>query len=103
MAQIVGTSHARYGNSLCWLEMLTIAQSSYNFELSNWPGFLNAITTDIVIARLDGTDKYYIIEEGNHRVTAHKLAGRLTISCSVAVASPDPNYTVQPIRLRSHY
>jgi hypothetical protein len=88
LAHVVGTNHPNYGNKLSWLDMLTRSKRSSNFALTNWPGFLDAKTSNITLARLAGTDKYYIFSGGNHRVSGLKLAGRPTITCSVVIAHP---------------
>lgn len=95
LAHVVGTNHDRYGNQLRWLDMLTRAKKSHDFRLANWPGFLNADTSTLDFVRISGTDKHYIYFEGNHRVTAFKLAGKR----HVFVAHPKPtNADEMPIR-----
>ncbi len=88
LAQVVGTNHARYGNNSRWLDMLTRAKKSSNFRLDNWPGFLDADTSNIVLVRIAGSEKFYIYFGGNHRVSALKLAGKLALKCQVQVAHP---------------
>ena len=87
LSLVVGTTHASYGDKVRWLNMLTTKKKS-NFRPDNWPGFLNADTSTLDLIRLAGTDDYYISGEGNHRISALKLAGREFITCNVQVAYP---------------
>lgn len=89
LALVVGTAHARYGGVARWVDMLTAKKKS-NFRAANWPDFLNADTSQLGLVRIAGTDDYYISQEGNHRISALKLAGRESITCSVQVATPNP-------------
>lgn len=89
LSLIVGTAHMRYGGTTRWLNMLTAKKKS-NFRADNWPEFLNADTSQLCLVRIAGTDDYYINGEGNHRISALKLAGRESITCSVQVATPTP-------------
>ncbi|TVT36989.1 hypothetical protein FNT36_24280 [Hymenobacter setariae] len=90
VTQIVGTDHPSYGNKVRWIDLLTCTKKSSNFALRNWPGFLNAKTSNITLAHIAGTDKYYIYFGGNHRVGALKLADKKYITCTVAVAYLTP-------------
>lgn len=98
LAQVAGTNHASYGNKLRWLDMVTRAKKSRNFELKNWPGFLDADTSSLDLVRIAGTDKYYIYFEGNHRVSALKLADKPSLRCHVFVAHPKLVSDEIPIR-----
>ena len=99
LAQVVGTRHYAYGG-LRWLDMVTRGQKSDNFSLDNWPGFLNADTSDLSFVRIAGTTSYYLQSEGNHRLAALKLAGKNFLRRPVAVAHPRPRLEeVIPIRL----
>jgi hypothetical protein len=89
LALIVGTTHALYGNSERWLDMLK-TKKRYNFRSDNWPGFLSADTSTLELIQIAGTEEYYISGEGNHRISALKLAGRYSITCSVQIATPVP-------------
>lgn len=87
LSRIVGTTHGSYGDKVRWLNMLTAKKKS-NFRPQNWPGFLSADTSSLDLIRIDGTEDYYINGEGNHRISALKLAGRESISCNVQIAYP---------------
>jgi hypothetical protein len=97
VTQIVGTDHPSYGNKVRWIDMLTRTKKSSNFALRNWPSFLNAKTSNITLARIAGTDNYYIYFGGNHRVSALKLADKRYITCTVAVAYPNPHSPTLPL------
>lgn len=99
LAQVVGTNDASYGNSLRWLDMLTRGRKSFNFWENNWPGFLDADTSEVELVRIAGTDEYYIYGEGNHRISACKLAGKPFLQCLVKVAHPKLSTDDIPIRL----
>jgi hypothetical protein len=87
LSLVVGTTHPSYGDKVRWLNMLTTKKKS-NFRADKWPGFLNVDTSQLCLVRIAGTDDYYIYGEGNHRISAHKLAGTESITCSVGVATP---------------
>lgn len=89
LSLIVGTTHTSYGNTERWLDMLK-AKKRDNFRPANWPAFLNADTSTLDLIRIAGTDEYYISGEGNHRISALKLAGRYSITCHVQIATPRP-------------
>jgi hypothetical protein len=87
LTRIVGTTHPRYGGKVRWLDMLNAKKKS-NFRAGNWPAFLNANTSTLDLICIAGTEDYYINAEGNHRVSALKLAGKESITCNVDVAYP---------------
>lgn len=87
LSLVVGTTHPSYGDKVRYVDMLKAKKKS-NFRPDNWPGFLNADTSTLTLTRLAGTDDYYISGEGNHRISALKLAGRESITCDVQIAYP---------------
>lgn len=97
LSQVVGTTHTSYGGKARWLDMLT-AKKKTNFRPANWPGFLNAATSTLDLIQVAGSDDYYINHEGNHRISALKLAGKQSITCNVQVAIPTDASTLIPIR-----
>ncbi len=94
--EVVGTTHPSYGNKLTWLQMLTYAKKRSNFLPERMPGLLATDPSRLHFARMHGTKDYYLIGEGNHRMTAYKLADMETIDCTVCVAYPKPK-SVEPV------
>lgn len=94
--EVVGTTHPSYGNKLTWLQMLTYAKKRSNFRPERMPGLLATDPSWLHFARMDGTKEHYLVGEGNHRLTAYKLAGMETIDCTVCVAHPKPK-PVEPV------
>lgn len=88
LRRVVGTAHWSYGNKLTWLEMLTYAKKRSNFRPDRFQGLLASDPAKLDLVRIDQTDEYYLYGEGNHRLTAFKLAGIESIECLVYVAFP---------------
>lgn len=96
LEQVVGTDHESYGNKLTWLQMLTYAKKRSNFRPGRMPGLLATDPSRLQLERIDGTQDYYLVGEGNHRLSAYKLSGMETINCAVCVAYDRPK-PVEPV------
>ena len=94
--RVVGTTHWSYGNKLTWLQMLTYAKKRSNFRPDRFEGLLASDPLRLHFVRIDKTDEYYLWGEGNHRLTAFKLAGIESIECHVYIAFPKIK-TVEPV------
>lgn len=86
--RVVGTTHWSYGNKLTWLQMLTHAKKRSNFRPDRFQGLLVSDPSRLGFGRIDQTDEYYLWGEGNHRLTAFKLAEIESIECHVDIAFP---------------
>lgn len=98
--RVIGTSHWSYGNKLTWLQMLTYAKKRSNFRPDRFEGLLASDPSRLDFVRIDQTDEYYLWGEGNHRLTAFKLAGIESIECHVYVAFPKIK-PVEPVIIES--
>ncbi len=99
-SRVVGTTHQRYGNKLTWLQMLAYAKKRSNFTPDRIKGLLAFDPSRLDLVRIDKTDEYYLRGEGNHRLTAFKLAGIESIKCHVYVAFPKAK-PVEPVFIES--
>lgn len=88
LSKVVGTTHPNYGGKLTWLQMLAYAKKRSNFGDQRFPKILASNPSRLDLVRIDQTDQYYLYGEGNHRLTAYKLAGIETITCWVYIAYP---------------
>ncbi len=100
LEHVVGTTHPSYGNKLTWLQMLTYAKKRSNFRPDRMPGLLTTDPSRLAFVRVDETQNYYLLGEGNHRLTAYKLAGMEAIDCTVYMAYPKPK-PVEPTYFES--
>ncbi len=100
ISRVVGTTHCNYGNKLTWLQMLTYATRHSNFRPDRFQGLLALDPTKLNFIRIDQTDEYYLCGDGNHRLTAFKLADVESIKCHVYIAFPKAK-PVEPVFIES--
>lgn len=96
LSRVVGTTHQSYGSKLTWLQMLAYAKKRSNFTPERIKGLLASDPSRLDFIRIESTDEYYLCGEGNHRLTAFKLAGIESIECHVHIAFPKAK-PVEPV------
>lgn len=96
LSKIRGTYYTKYNKHKCrWIDMLYHLERINNNDF--WPQKIDRIlheykTHTVDLARIEGTDEYFIFGEGHHRITLWILSDLGFKTLPVSVAKPIMKY-----------